>query len=74
MSARSPTNGSGQKVKTVRELGGEIYSELDQRIADEKVSWQTKTEIVDLIMGVLARHAGSRIENDEGLPVAPLSK
>jgi hypothetical protein len=72
MRNRSSINNDVRKVRTVRELGGEIYSELYQRVADEKVSWQVKAEIVDIIMGVLARHAGSKIENDEGLPVTPL--
>jgi hypothetical protein len=72
MRNRSSINNDVRKVRTVRELGGEIYSELYQRVANEKVSWQVKTEIVDIIMGVLARHAGSKIENDEGLPVTPL--
>lgn len=72
MHTKSSDSKHVQKVRTVRELGGEIYSELYQRVADEKVGWQVKTEIVDLIMGVLARHAGSIIENDEDLPVTPL--
>lgn len=62
----------GEGKRTVRELGGEIWAELRNRIAEEEADWRAKTEIVDVIMGVLARHSGKRIENDPGLPVTPL--
>jgi len=58
--------------RTVRELGGEIWAELARRIPDDELDWQTKNKIVDLIMGVLARHTSSTIQNDEDLPVPPL--
>jgi hypothetical protein len=57
------------KTRTVRELGGEIWSELR---GIEGVDWEDLNQAVDVIMGVLARHAGTTIMNDSDLPVAPL--
>lgn len=59
--------------RTVRELGGEVFAELRDRFPEEKVRWQVQSEIVDMVMGVLARHVGARIEKDKDLPVEPLS-
>ena len=58
--------------RTVRELGGEIWAEIEITFGEAQISWQTKGELTDLIMGVLARHVGATIENDEGMPVEPL--
>jgi hypothetical protein len=63
--------------RTVRELGGEIWAYLNGRIqAGEEpfTRWDVETlhATVDLIMGVLARHVGEVIRNDEDLPVAPI--
>jgi len=58
--------------RTVRELGGEIWSELLKAIPEEKLDWRVKNEIVDVVMGVLARHVGDTIGNDDDLPVEPL--
>jgi hypothetical protein len=58
--------------RSVRELGGEIWAELSTRIDDRRADWKTKNEVVDVVMGVLARHAGKVLVNDEGMPVAPL--
>jgi len=66
------------KKKTVRELGGEVWAEITQRqngtddslISD--IDFRVTQELSDLVMGVLARHAGSTIINDEDLPVTPL--
>jgi hypothetical protein len=55
--------------RTVRELGGEIWSELLKAVPEEKLDWQTKNEIVDVVMRVLARHVGEVISNDDDLPV-----
>ena len=66
-------------VKTVRELGGEIWSEITHRqnshsenclIGD--IDFKTGQELTDLVMGVLARHSGSMVVNDEDTPVLPL--
>lgn len=65
-------DGSVSGSRTVRELGGEIWAELSRRIPDDELGWQTKNQIVDLIMGVLARHIDCTIQNDTDLPVAPL--
>lgn len=61
-----------QKTRTIRELGGEIWSELNARVGETEANFEVKNRIVDIAMGVLARYAGSVIENDEGLPVEPL--
>jgi hypothetical protein len=56
---------------TVRELGGEIWAELSS-LPDGELPWQTADRIVDLVMGVIARHVGAAIRNDADLPVEPL--
>jgi hypothetical protein len=58
--------------RTVRELGGEIWSELSNRIDEAVIDWKTKNDVVDLVMGVLARHVGATLANDIDLPVEPL--
>ncbi len=64
-----PTGGA-----TIRELGGEIWAELSLRVPETQLSWRAKDAIVDVIMGVLARHEGARILNDRDLPVEVLPK
>jgi hypothetical protein len=61
-------------TRTVRELGGEIWAELRNAELAQQIDWQVRNAIVDLIMGVLARHAGKRLENDSDLPVTPLPR
>jgi hypothetical protein len=61
----------GQRVKTIRELGGEIWAELSF-IPETTLDWETRNAVVDLVIGVLARHSGSVLSNDEDLPVSPL--
>jgi hypothetical protein len=56
---------------SVRELGGEIWAELAS-FPDKELHWQTKNSIVDIIMGVMARHVGATLKNDPDLPVTPL--
>lgn len=62
--------------KTVRELGGEIWAEITQRqLADKKenlVDFTYSQELMELIMGVLARSVGCTIINDEDFPVTKL--
>ena len=60
--------------RTVRELGGEFWSELAKRLAEEDANFEVKNQIVEIMMGVLARHEGEVIENDEGLRVPPLDQ
>jgi hypothetical protein len=56
--------GSGDRVHvTVRERGGEIWAELSS-FPDGELPWQIKSRVVDLIMGVVARHVGAAIGND----------
>ena len=59
--------------RTVRELGGEIWAELEYRVGDE-CDWQVRNKIVELVMTVLARHENTVIINDADLPVKPLTK
>jgi hypothetical protein len=65
--------------RTIREVGGEIAAEITIRLRDPQhplaqMDGRHKETIIDVVMGVLARHAGAKIVNDEGLPVAPLPK
>ena len=65
------------KQRTVNELGGEIWAEInmeqrvdpDSRIAE--IHFETVIEITDLITAVLARHVDEVIVNDEDFPVTP---
>lgn len=63
--------------RTIRELGGEIWSEVFTRRThgDPKLKnlpQEAEDEIMDLVIGVLARYKGVLIEDDEDLPVTPL--
>jgi hypothetical protein len=57
--------------RTIREIGGELAAELGAVFSDEQIDWRTKEQVLDLVLGVLARHAGSTLANDEDLPVEP---
>jgi hypothetical protein len=67
----SNVSSSERTQVTVRELGGEIWAELSS-LSDGELPWQTKNRVVDLVMGVIARHVGTAIRNDADLPVEPL--
>ena len=64
--------------RTIRELGGEIWAELQERQlkganpAFAKLEPESVNAFIDLTMGVLARHANAMIRNDPDLPVEPL--
>ena len=65
--------------KNIREIGGEIWSEITHRQnnPDENclicdTDFRTTQQLVELVIGVLARHSGSVIINDDELPVIPL--
>lgn len=68
--------------RTVRELAGEIWAEMTSEITDDSMpssalkSMEINTlhRVVDVIMGVLARHDNTVIVNDKDLPVTPLPK
>jgi hypothetical protein len=60
------------KNRTIRELGGEIWSELSAAITEEEANWKVKNRIVEITMAVLARYDGVVLENDADLPVQPL--
>jgi hypothetical protein len=67
------------KQRAVRELGGEIWAELNGRIQkgdDIFTDWSVETlqATIVLMMSVLARHEGEIIRNDADLPVAPLEE
>ncbi len=59
--------------KTIRELGGDVWAEL-HRIPEPELDWKTRERIVDIVMGVLARHTDLEVRNDEDLPVSPLER
>lgn len=70
---------SATKIRTVRELGGEIWAEITmmQNAGDESlatVNIDAIHKITDVTMGVLARYTGYQITNDTDLPVTPLPK
>jgi hypothetical protein len=60
--------------RTVRELSGEIWAEVTQHYLREnrQLKIEDLNTITDLILGVLARHVGKSIKNDEDFPVEPL--
>ena len=63
---------------TIRELGGEVWAEIFMRkthgdVRFKELHHDALGEIIDLIMGVLARHKGAVIEDDGDLPVTPLA-
>jgi hypothetical protein len=67
--------------KTVRELCGEIWAEITMIQNSEDTNnpivntdFNATNEIIELAMGVLARHIGTVIINDEDFPVEPLTK
>lgn len=64
------------KTRSVRELGGEIWAELDaERRKDGSVfarlDHSTNDHLADFIMSILARHIDTTIVNDTGLEVTP---
>ena len=68
-----------QKQKTVRELGGEIWAELDAERRKEgsafsQLDHSTNDQLADFVMSILARHINTTIINDAGLEVAPRPK
>ncbi len=72
-------NEQQHKMRTVRELGGEIWAELDYEWRNNQSTcppsnWNTDAAIliVDIVMAVLARHTDTLIVMDEDLPVTPL--
>ncbi|MCC7424016.1 MAG: hypothetical protein IT428_27440 [Planctomycetaceae bacterium] len=68
--------------RTVRELAGEIWSEVNHEWIDAAANGSPLAtldinafhRILDILMGVLARHIDARIINDEDFPVVPLKK
>jgi len=68
------------KERNINLISGEIWSELNSRaIAGEGDFYLFRTgelleETMEVISGVLARHIGSAITQDEGFPVNPLDQ
>ena len=68
--------------KTVRELTGEIWAELESESRNaamngsplKTMSVDALNRILDVIMGVLARHENTLLVNDRDLPVEPLGR
>lgn len=65
------------KSRTVRELGGEIFTAIaasqgnPEYWALNKVDFAGQKMLVELMMRVLARHVGTTISQDPDLPVEP---
>jgi hypothetical protein len=62
---------SEKNVRTVRELAGEIWAET-KYLEGYDLNWKMIESVLDVVMGVLARHEGKLIVNDADLPVTPL--
>lgn len=62
------------RSRTIRELGGEIWSEISAAVPEEQANFEVKNRIVEIAMAVLARYSGAVIENDADLPVEPLPR
>lgn len=64
------------KRRTIAELGGEIWAELEMRLgvmsAKPVLPDGLPNEISEIIMGILARHIGRTIVADPVVPVEPL--
>lgn len=67
------------KERTIRELGGEVWAELETRIRRDPEAWKgfhddvnLLSKTIEVMMGVLARYENHRILNDEDLPVQKL--
>jgi hypothetical protein len=66
--------------KTVRELAGEIWAELQIRCTActygesplRALDSEALSAVTDIVLGVLARHSDTVIINDRDFPVAPL--
>ncbi len=60
--------------KTVRELGGEIWAELQEERHNPhsplpRFGVEEADALIDFLMSILVRHTGATIINDPGLPV-----
>ena len=66
------TMSRSEQSRSIRELGGEIWGELNPRLEGLGIPWEAEAGMVDLVMGVLARYDGCRIVNDADLPVEAL--
>lgn len=62
------------KNRTVRELGGEVWAEINMHYLREKkkLDIDELQLFIDFTMQVLARHVGKKILNDKDFPVTPL--
>ncbi len=63
-------------TKSVRELGGELWAELNRERESPNsklasITWQQSNDLCDFLMSVLARHVGTQIGSDDGLEVNP---
>jgi hypothetical protein len=69
----STSGSSNQTDVTVRQPGAEIYAELHS-FPDTELPWQIKGGVVDVVIEVLARHAGVAIRNDPVVLPLPMSR
>lgn len=64
------------KHKTFRELGGEIWAELqsERKYCDSilsEITFEQESPLIDLITSVLGRHDNTLLKNDPNHPVFP---
>ena len=68
--------------RTIRELAGEIWAELEQESRNAPINgsplrtiqMDAMNRLIDVIMGVLARHENTLLVNDKDMPVKPLRR
>lgn len=67
------------KKRTIRELAGEVWAELDHElfqdafeVQDTEKGLSLLNQTIDVMMGVLARYENYQIVNDKDLPVKRL--
>ena len=52
---------SNSKTRSVRELGGEVWAAMEQRLSEGELDWQTTNRVVDIVMGGAGASRGSRV-------------
>lgn len=63
----------GPEEMSVRAFGEAFRAKLDAT-SEIRLRPEVKRAVLDVIMGVLARHAGTKLLNDSDLPVTPLPR
>ena len=60
----------------IRLLSGEIWAFLQEARfkGDLRIEQEAFTTIMDVSLGIMARHIGEELADDEGFPVTPLPR